>query len=697
MIALLAGRWGACIPDSEGQHRVVAEGYSGANMQADQVEEPPQQDRFGRPRYLWSAVVALLLVAAVAAVTSLLGDSVTYDETSHLTAGMSYLQTGDFRLAPDHPPLAKLWCAWPLLYIGQHWPPEDDEAWVRADPFALGRRWLFELNDGQRLVLVGRAMMVVVLLAICLTTFFLADALFGWRAGVLALVLAAFSPTLLAHGRLITTDAPITLCVALTLLLFARFLRKPTWARLAAASVALAAASVTKFTWPLVLPALACIGAVAVWRGTVGDDTAEGARGSVGRASRGRQAGVVGGGLVMMLLATWGGIWTCYGWRPTMLAEPAATSPAAGERLEETRSLLSAYWDQALTAGAAGPHRALAARLLRAVADTSLLPEAYVFGLVRLQDTTRKRSAYLMGEYSNTGWLSYFPIAFGIKTPLATITLVLAALVALVFGRAPLRDAALLAGVVAFVLIYFSYAVWSRFNIGHRHLLPIYPLLLALGGAASGLRGLSGRGLVGTCLLWLVATSLLIHPHYLAYFNELVGGASRGHFYLADSNIDWGQDLLRLADYARCHPDEEIKLAYFGSAVPTYYLRCEALPSNDPWEPQATLTPGTYVVSVTQLVGVYEPEVRPGFWNARTLAAHEVLRRLASDPARSGDPPELVQRRAQARQEYESLRARRLLHGLRTRRPDERIGYSLFLYRLTAQDIEELAGQPIEG
>ena len=67
-------------------------------------------------------VACLLVVGALLAITSLVGDSITFDETSHLTAGYSYLKTGDFRLGPDNPPLGKMWCAWPLLLIENQWP-----------------------------------------------------------------------------------------------------------------------------------------------------------------------------------------------------------------------------------------------------------------------------------------------------------------------------------------------------------------------------------------------------------------------------------------------------------------------------------------------------------------------------------------------------------------------------------------------
>ena len=99
-------------------------------------------------------VPILLAVAAALTITSLVGDSITFDETSHLTSGYSYLKTGDFRLAPDHPPLAKVWCALPLLLIDNKWPPPETNGWRDGDVWKVGRGWLFDLNNGERIAYV---------------------------------------------------------------------------------------------------------------------------------------------------------------------------------------------------------------------------------------------------------------------------------------------------------------------------------------------------------------------------------------------------------------------------------------------------------------------------------------------------------------------------------------------------------------
>jgi hypothetical protein len=73
-------------------------------------------------------------------------------------------------------------------------------------------------------------------------------------------------------------------------------------------------------------------------------------------------------------------------------------------------------------------------------------------------------------------------------------------------------------------------------------------------------------------VLFVAVSSLRAYPYYLPYSNEAFGGPAGTHLYLHDSNVDWGQDLGRLADRLRDrYPGEEVWLAYKGSGVPSYY------------------------------------------------------------------------------------------------------------------------------
>jgi 4-amino-4-deoxy-L-arabinose transferase-like glycosyltransferase len=657
----------------------------------------------------WFLIVGLLGIGTALALTSLETDSVTFDETYHLVSGYSFWKTGDFRLTPDHPPLARLWASLPLLTHRLPWPPADDKAWVLMDSASFCVKWLFG-NDAQHLVILGRRMMVVLLVATWLSTYALARTLLGTLAGLLTLLLAILSPTLLAHGRLITTDLPITLCTVLVLLTFARLLHRLTWGRMLAAALSLAAAAATKLSWPLLLPALFIMAIcvilrrqpleVPVARQATPASAATTPTPSPWRpvTSRWERAGLLAGATLFIGGVVWVGIWSAYGWQSTIIVPlPEEASPEARTLQQQTVDAISTKWQIALLHTDGTPRRGFVPWFLRTAAGHStesgwsLLPDAYLFGLAQTLQFTAARRAYFCGQLSDDGWRSYFPVAFAIKTPVATLLLLVAGISAILLRRAAVLDRILLVGLVAFFALYAAAMIASRNNLGQRHLLPLYPLAFVLAGAAAAwLATRHGKWLVGGALVWLLGANFYIHPQYLAYFNELIGGPSRGHLYLADSNIDWGQDLLRLRDYANRHPAEPIKLAYFGSAWPPYYLRCTALPSYFQFKPPAVLEPGTYVVSVTQLLGIYDLELRDSFWTPRTRAAYVTLGQIARSIPDPNEPPQATTQRAQSAREYGELRQKLLLNRLRHRAPDARIGYSLFVYHLQATDLAEL-------
>jgi hypothetical protein len=113
-------------------------------------------------------------------------------------------------------------------------------------------------------------------------------------------------------------------------------------------------------------------------------------------------------------------------------------------------------------------------------------------------------------------------------------------------------------------------------------------------------------------LLSLLAIDLWIHPHYLSFFNVVAGGPANGQRIAVDSNIDWGQDLLRLQRWLDEYEVDTVKLGWFGTADPDYYgLRYEPLPgfprepfrqqwTEPPFDPAAP-EPGIYAISASSL------------------------------------------------------------------------------------------------
>lgn len=224
---------------------------------------------------------------------------------------------------------------------------------------------------------------------------------------------------------------------------------------------------------------------------------------------------------------------------------------------------------------------------------------------------TSGQGSFLAGAYSTTGWWYYFLVAFLIKTPVAVSILIGLAGWLLIRHARPsgwLNESCLLVPVI----VVGGFFTINHQSIGLRYLLPIYPFLFVFASrAATLLASATAAGAVPAALLaWHIGASLWIQPHYLAYFNEFVGGPSQGYRYLVDSNLDWGQDLPGLKRFMDDHGIARIHLSYFGSDSPDRFgIAYDPLPSyllkGDTGSSHPFL-PGSWVaVSATNLQSVY--------------------------------------------------------------------------------------------
>jgi len=142
-------------------------------------------------------------------------------------------------------------------------------------------------------------------------------------------------------------------------------------------------------------------------------------------------------------------------------------------------------------------------------------------------------------------------------------------------------------------------AMVSRINLGVRHVLPIYPLLAIAGGIAL-IEMWQRRRMVAIVLgAWMAVSSLLAHPDYIAYFNELAG--RHPERIVVDSDLDWGQDLPRLREAVIDRRIDRLWIAYFGSTDLSRYPIAPAIRRLPP----RTMVKGWIAISKTSLKGAY--------------------------------------------------------------------------------------------
>jgi hypothetical protein len=216
------------------------------------------------------------------------------------------------------------------------------------------------------------------------------------------------------------------------------------------------------------------------------------------------------------------------------------------------------------------------------IADHMVMPAPlFAGGLLKLKlDDQIGRDAFLLGRYSHHGWWYYFPIVLGVKTPLPFLILVV--LGAIVSKRAR--------PVLAVAAVILAVAMTTHINVGVRHILPIYgPLSIV---AAQGLQRFKWLGAI--LALWLIADSALAHPDYLSWMNAAAG--PHPERVLSDSNLDWGQDLIRLRNVCRTNRIDDLGMLVFTRAD-LNALGFRNVHHIDPHHP----SPGWFAVSETEI------------------------------------------------------------------------------------------------
>ncbi len=217
------------------------------------------------------------------------------------------------------------------------------------------------------------------------------------------------------------------------------------------------------------------------------------------------------------------------------------------------------------------------------------------------------RSSFFLGQHGTQGWLMYFPFVFVVKTPVPLLISIICAIVAVFGGRIRYSHALWIPPV-----LFFLVACTSKVQIGHRHILAIYPFLFVMAGIALAQFGTIGNVAAGILLVGNAVGTFLVRPNYLPYFNELVGGGANGYKYVTDSNVDWGQGLKQLAsELSESERQRGIYLSYFGVVDPHEYgIRYinvgsdRIVPRTDD-APTLVQKPTMFAISVTNLQATY--------------------------------------------------------------------------------------------
>lgn len=514
------------------------------------------------------AAAGILLLAFGLMVSSAVRKSATVDEQSHLFRGVAYVKEGATHFLLGHPLLGGTLSALPLLTESELKLPLDTPAWEAGDWSLAGDQFLWQLNeDPLRLIFVGRMPVIWMTLLLGALVFRWAaewsGARVGLAAGLLAMAVVVLDPNMLAHGRFITGDLPLVLFFTLSLFGYWR------WYRSGPEKLEKGLGFLRERSAFYLLLSGVGLGLAAATKFSAALLAPILITWAVFLTWKRRSATSLAGLLVVGLVG-WFTVWATYGFALWRGIVPGG-----------------AFWDDVAW---------------------------------QLTYVGEQHGVYLLGQISPSGWLAYFPVAFGLKTPIVTLALLAAAVVLLAQRRAVRALLFLLVPAI----IYFVGSMIVALNIGYRYLLPILPLLAVLiGTAIVGIAVRERRPIVWAAVLAgsYVALALWTWPDYVPYYN--VFGGRESWQILSDSNVDWGQDLVALSAWQK-GSDAELKLSYFGTAHPSAYdVSFEPMPTwapgpeqgnpaQQPYNP-ADPAPGTYAISVTNLHGVVLGDARDSF------------------------------------------------------------------------------------
>jgi hypothetical protein len=493
------------------------------------------------PRLEWLIPAALCAILLGQMYLSIRQVSETSDESTHIYAGYRYLKCGDVDLSREHPPLARIIAAAPLLPMNLK---VDCSAVIGddSDQAEAAHAWLYSQDDWRAVLFRARTAVSVFTIGLFLLIWIAARRMFGSATAVVATILLIFEPTVLATGALVMTDMPSACTLFFAVFGFYLWARNRTAPFLLLAGLATGLALIAKHSGVLVIPML-CVLAVADAYLQTEDE-----RPSLRIAVK----NLLAVGIVCVLAAAT--VWAAYGMRfsahsgqpQAQLAQPAAPSSNTG--------------------------------ILLAMEKGRLLPQPYLQGFGDAAALTNQVfPVFTLGRiYQQTPWF-FVPLNLAIRYTAALLFMIpLAAVGAAMCFEQHRREFLFL---LVPISIYLAVCLHASRIGGIRHLLPMLPFLLIVvaAGCVELAKTVRWVSYVLPCLLLLhAASSLHAYPNYLSYANEFWGGPTKIYKYLP--TIDWGQGYLQAKDYLARHPGSPCWLLTGWQWDPAIYdLPCQTI------------------------------------------------------------------------------------------------------------------------
>ena len=412
--------------------------------------------------------------------------------------------------------------------------------------------------------------MMLLMIGLGLFIYKWARELFGRKTALFTLLLFAFYPDVIAHGRLVTTDIAAAFGFVVGTYYFSKAIEKKTWKWTVIGAAAFALAQLLKFSAFL----LFFVFLILIVIRAIQERKTKGFWSPLWEYFK-----IYFWVSAISLIFVWL-VYIPFTWNTPVAIEHQLieTNLTADSKTLVLRNFLHYFEGNAITRGLGH----------------------YLLGVMLVVARVAGGNAtFIMGHLSDKSISWFFPVAWLIKTPITIIILFLTSIVAYITRKKTKEGAWIGSLLLTPIIIYWAFTLKGQLNIGIRHLMPTIPFVLLMIAYLvypvfnNAKKYFYQKIILAVLAVYLIVSTMSYYPGFVGYFNESVPRDDR-YNYLVDSSLDWGQDLLRLKKYVDDNNIKSIKVDYFGGSQTSYYL-----PQAKEWHSAYGPTTGWIAVSST--------------------------------------------------------------------------------------------------
>lgn len=444
------------------------------------MSNPAQKkNRFLRLKKYWFELIVILVASIIVISTSKIL-SPTWDEAKHTFNGVFYLREKECCISEETP-----FSGFHAIFLEKYIPKSLNRTDQWETIYSTEYRW--------RLLFLSRIFNVVFYALLLIIVWLWSKEILSQKIARYCLVLAAFSPTIMAHAGIATEDMFITTWAFISFYLFWRFTKKQTYKNIILASIAVGISLLTRIS--AIFLYLCIVLSFSIF--------------FCGRGFKHKKLLKYTTFLIILIVIPLFILNLGYFFKGTF---------SSLDDLQFESSKLNELKDSHI----------------------GKIPLPLPGGYLKAIDFNRVRArlnarAYFFGEFYTHNLPHYFITAFFIKTSVILLFFIFLGIYKFKNNN---KDLWLMLCLFLFPIVFLLVnSFLNTFNTSIRYILPVYPFLIVV----SGYSFLTKKQIILKGLLALfVIVSIINFPNYLSFFN-ISSFFIPKEVMLADSNLDWGQ------------------------------------------------------------------------------------------------------------------------------------------------------------